>query len=53
MKFAQLHSFLSQNIGGTKDIMSPSVQKFGRTQNAVPECIYSALRSQEQIAIMI
>jgi len=29
MKFAQLHYFLSQNIGGTKDIMSPSVQKLG------------------------
>jgi len=25
MKFEQLHHFLSQNVGGTKDIMSPPV----------------------------
>jgi len=31
MKFAQIHYFLSQNVGGTKDIMSPPVQKLGRT----------------------
>jgi len=31
MKFAQLHYFLPQNVGGTKDIMSHPVQKFGGT----------------------
>jgi len=31
MKFAQLHYVLSQNVGGTKDIMSPPVQKLGGT----------------------
>jgi len=30
MKFAQLHYVLSQNVGGTKDIMFPTVQKLGR-----------------------
>ena len=29
MKFAQIHYFLSQNDGGTKDTMSPPVQKLG------------------------
>ena len=32
MKFAQLHYFLSQNVGGTKDIMSP-----GPPINSVPD----------------
>jgi len=27
MKFAQLHYFLSQNVGGSKNIMPPPVQK--------------------------
>jgi len=27
MKFAQIHYSLSQNVGGSKDIMSPPVQK--------------------------
>jgi len=31
MKFAQLHYFASQNVGGTKYIMSPLVQKLGVT----------------------
>ena len=31
MKFAQLHYFSSQNVGGTKDIMSLPVQKLGGT----------------------
>jgi len=29
MKFLQLHYFLSQNIGGAKDIVCPPVQKLG------------------------
>jgi len=29
-KFVRLHYFLSQNIGGTKDIVCPFFQKFGR-----------------------
>jgi len=39
MKFARLHYFLSQNVGETKDIMSPSVQKLRGTcppMNSVP-----------------
>jgi len=30
MKFAQLHSFLSQNIGGDKRYYVPPVQMLGR-----------------------
>jgi len=29
MKFVQLHTFLSQNIGGTKDIVSPMSKIWG------------------------
>jgi len=36
MKFAQLHYFLSQNIGGEKDIMSPTVQKLRGTYPPLP-----------------
>ena len=36
IKLAQLHYFLSQNIGGTKDNMSPSVQKLGDTPPPLP-----------------
>jgi len=36
MKFAQLHYFLSQNIGGTKYIISHSVQKLWGTFSPRP-----------------
>jgi len=29
MQFAQLHYFSSQNVGGTKDIMSPLSKRWG------------------------
>jgi len=29
MKLAQLHYFLSQNVGGTKDIMFPLSKRWG------------------------
>jgi len=36
MKFAQLDYFLSQNIGGTKDIMSPLSKSLGGHVPPVP-----------------
>jgi len=36
MKFEQLHYFLSQNVGGTKDITSPLSQICGGHVSPVP-----------------
>jgi len=36
MNFAQLHYFLSQNVGGTKDIMSPLSKSWGTSPPVPP-----------------
>jgi len=36
MKFVQIHCFLSQNIGGTKDIVSPMSKSCGVRVPLVP-----------------
>jgi len=36
MKFAQIHYFFSQNVGGTKDNMSPLSKSWGRHVPPVP-----------------
>ena len=36
MEFAQFHYFLSQNVGGTKDILSLLSKSWGRTCPPVP-----------------
>ena len=50
MKFAQIQYFLSQNVGRTKDIMSPLFQKLGGHVPPFPHKLGPWIQCRQQVS---